>query len=524
MDQLFSKTPLPVHENKTRPAQFRQPATSCSRVVLHATGLRKVFGGQIVLDGVQLELREGEVVLLRGDNGSGKTTLLNILTGNLEPESGHIWFDADGTEEKFHFPRRWWQNLNPFDHFTPEKVASEAIGRTWQDIRLFQTQTLRDNIAVATPRQRGENPLRALLARRDLQRDEETGLDRARDILGKLGLAGRETSSADKISLGQMKRVAIARAVAAGAKVLFLDEPLAGLDRPGVQSVVEMLAELARSHRITLVMIEHVFNIPRILEFADTVWTLSKGKLSVEASSDVRTEMRDAINGGFRGWFRKHVDGNSSETLEELPGGARLTRFRRLELGSRSREVVLELRDLIVVRARRRVIGWDDADGGVAGLNLKIHAGEVVLFEASNGWGKTTLMEAIMGLLPIESGAIFLRGKPIHRLPVFRRARMGISCMQSRTNSFGNLTVEENFHLVRCIGEIPNPFAGLADRQLSSLSGGERQRVLLATICPSCLGLYDECFSALDMKVLGAESVRMVLAKHDAHLLLFPRL
>ena len=76
------------------------------RLLMRVRDLRKAFGGHVVLDGVDLELHEGEVVLLRGDNGSGKTTLLNILTGNLEPDSGSIWLDADGTEERFQFPFR----------------------------------------------------------------------------------------------------------------------------------------------------------------------------------------------------------------------------------------------------------------------------------------------------------------------------------------------------------------------------------------------------------------------------------
>lgn len=124
-------------------------STVGSRVVLRAQGLRKAFGGQRVLDDLDLILHEGEVVLLRGENGSGKTTLLNILTGNLEPDTGTIEYLADSTPRSYSFPRRWWQELNPFDHFTPEFVAREGIGRTWQDVRLFGSQSLRDNFGLA---------------------------------------------------------------------------------------------------------------------------------------------------------------------------------------------------------------------------------------------------------------------------------------------------------------------------------------------------------------------------------------
>jgi branched-chain amino acid transport system ATP-binding protein len=140
--------------------------------LMRAEGLRKSFGGQTVLDGVSLDLKQGEVVLLRGANGSGKTTLLNILTGNLEPDAGRIQLFTNGETEQFDFPRSWWQELNPLDRFLPERLAQEGVGRTWQDIRLFSTQSLQDNIAVATPDQIGENPIWAFL-RRFKVRDEE---------------------------------------------------------------------------------------------------------------------------------------------------------------------------------------------------------------------------------------------------------------------------------------------------------------------------------------------------------------
>ena len=106
-----SPTAAPTHQTDNRQAP----------VMLRAEGLKKRFGGQVVLDGVDLELRRGEVVLLRGENGSGKTTLLNILTGNLEPDAGTIHYLADDSPRSYHFPRRWWQELNPFDHFTDRK-------------------------------------------------------------------------------------------------------------------------------------------------------------------------------------------------------------------------------------------------------------------------------------------------------------------------------------------------------------------------------------------------------------------
>ncbi|MEW8052322.1 MAG: ATP-binding cassette domain-containing protein, partial [Candidatus Thiodiazotropha sp.] len=138
---------------------------------MRAGGLRKSFGGQVVLNGADFELHEGQVVLLRGANGSGKTTLLNMLTGHIEPDAGTIELRTNGAIEHFRFPRKWWQELNPWDHFLPERVARAGVGRSWQDTRLFSTLTLCDNIVVAGPEDRhGHNPVHILFSPKQARR------------------------------------------------------------------------------------------------------------------------------------------------------------------------------------------------------------------------------------------------------------------------------------------------------------------------------------------------------------------
>ncbi|MEI6972522.1 MAG: ATP-binding cassette domain-containing protein, partial [bacterium] len=272
-----------------------RPETDASRqalgrVLMQVKGLRKSFGGQVVLNGVDLELREGEVVLLRGENGSGKTTLLNILTGNMEPDAGEINLFVNSHPEQFRFPRHWWQELNPWDHFTPERVASEGVGRTWQDVRLFGSQTILDNLAVARPGQPGETPWRMLSRPRACLNAEKENQQAVIALLQTLGLGDRGESSADMISLGQTKRIAFARSAHANTKIVFLDEPLAGLDQKGTENVMSLLRELATTHRLTLVIVEHVFNIPIILDFANAVWTLADGRLTRETIAEAKAD------------------------------------------------------------------------------------------------------------------------------------------------------------------------------------------------------------------------------------------
>jgi len=468
------------------------------KVLLRIQNLRKAFGGQIVLDGLSAELREGEVVLLRGDNGSGKTTLLNILSGSLEPDAGSIYLAANGATEHFEFPRRWWQNLNPFDHFTPERVASEGVGRTWQDVRLFTTMSLADNIAVATPRQTGENPLSAFLG--GSARAEAGNVRGAVARLSGLGLNGREQSSADRISLGQTKRVAIARAVQAGARILFLDEPLAGLDTPGIEEVWALLSALVQQQRVTLVIVEHVFNIPRVLDLAQTVWTLRDGKLQIEPAPG------SIVSNGNDGILKRLIDeigGKDCQVGEEsLGAGASLIRITPTTTGQLP--AILEVQSAVIRRDRRLVIG-DQGNGGVVrGLSFGLREGEVAILSAPNGWGKTTLLEGIAGLIPVEQGKVVLRGVDILGLPTWRRYALGLRFIPSRNNLFPNLSVAD-FHTL-CRKSSPRKEHSSNSRlRIGQLSGGERQQLNLTDLsAPGALTILDEPFQGLDVNAIAA--------------------
>jgi ABC-type branched-subunit amino acid transport system ATPase component len=474
-----------------------------SDVVLQAEHLRKSFGGQVVLDGVCLELCRGQVVLLQGDNGSGKSTLLNILTGNLEPDRGTIAVTTDRDRAEFKFPLPWQQRLNLFGYFTPERLAALGIGRMWQDVRLFSKQSLRDNVAVATPHQLGENPLRSLFqpttVAKQSRRNDKTAVTR----LESLGLVGRENSVAEGVSLGQSKRVAMARTLQAGSEILFLDEPLAGLDAAGITEVMDALAQLVREVGLTLVIVEHVFNIPRVLELATTVWTLEGGKLRVDSPESAMLQVKRSRTDVMRGWLQD-LAGNEGKIEDRwLAGGALLTTVTPFgEAG----EVVLEVEDLVVYRGQRLVVGVQQEDGGVQGISFVLRKGELAMLQAPNGWGKTTLLEAMIGLIPVARGKINFNGKQMQRLDVWDRVRLGIAFLQSRENIFPNLTVREMFKLSK-VKVVLEETINLQGKMMSSLSGGEKQRVVnICTINNGCfdVGLFDEPFSALDVTALNS--------------------
>jgi ABC-type multidrug transport system ATPase subunit len=325
--------------------------------------------------------------------------------------------------------------------------------------------------------------------------------------LADLGLGGRETSSADMVSLGQAKRVAIARAVRAGAKVLFLDEPLAGLDAQGVVSVITMLRDLAHDHQLTLVIVEHIFNIPLILDFATTVWTLKDGKLRVEDPQTVRSEVENQVGDGLLRWMRE-VAGSDGEIIETpLQSGAILMRVissSNNKVSAEGRDVVLKVKDLVVRRGKRLVIGDIGQDGVVRGLSFELRRGELLVLQAPNGWGKTTLLEAIAGLVPSSKGSIELLGRPIESVTSWERRRLGLSLLRARDHTFPDLTVREALRLTG-VRDVPGNLKHLLDRKCSDLSGGEKQRVALVSALNHKdlrVVLMDEPFSALDIDAL----------------------
>ena len=470
-------------------------------IVLRVENLCKTFGGQTVLDGVSLSLQQSEVVLLRGVNGSGKTTLLNILTGNLLPDKGTLEISNHQVRKTFSFPVPLQQRFNVFAQFTPEQVAQAGVGRTWQDIRLFTTQTLRDNIAIATPNQLGENPLLAVLHPKKVQKQTRRTDHAAEARLAALGLEGRENSSADKVSLGQSKRVAIARTLQSGARILFLDEPLAGLDASGVTEIMHLLRELSRNEQVTLIIVEHVFNIPRVLELATTVWTLEKGKITVETPLQAQATLDHvASSDELHAWVQQTAGTDDRVSHQPLPGGAILSTV--TPVGKTPGPVVLEINDLVAYRGKRLIIGERKEDGTVQGLSLVLRQGELALLQAPNGWGKTTLLEAIAGILPITRGVIQLQGRAVQNLPSWERVKLGLSMLQARDNVFPRLTVREALRLSHVM-EIPESIKPFLAKRMSALSGGEKQKVTLACAMNRkafTVGLLDEPFSALDQE------------------------
>lgn len=217
-----------------------------------------------MLECVDIELHGGQIALLRGPNGCGKTTLLNILSGFLKPDAGLATITFNGRAVNILRQR-------------PDRLAKLGIARLWQDIRLFATMTVLENVLAASPHAFGIHPFAALFSPFKVRRQEHAFRDQAMQWLDLLGMADRAHSSGDMLSVGQSKRVAIARMLQTGAHILLLDEPLAGLDRVSADKLVQDLNRLADTTHKAMLVVEH--NHDAITPVCDICLTMDKGKL-----------------------------------------------------------------------------------------------------------------------------------------------------------------------------------------------------------------------------------------------------
>lgn len=215
------------------------------------------FGGVQAVGGVSMSVDEGEFVGLIGPNGAGKTTLIRIVTGLVKPDRGRVVLDGiDVTGDR-----------------TAARVR-RGLALTHQIVRPFREMTVLDNVALAAGIAHTSNPLRALLR---VGRADEN--ERSVEILRSVGLAGTERKLAGSLPLGQLKRLELARALAARPKIVLLDEPLAGLNHAEAAKQAETIVEVNRSG-ITVVLVEH--NLEEVMRVCRRLVVLNNGKTIVD--------------------------------------------------------------------------------------------------------------------------------------------------------------------------------------------------------------------------------------------------
>jgi branched-chain amino acid transport system permease protein len=230
------------------------------RSVVDVEGVRKAFGGIKAVDGLSFELLEGRVTGLIGPNGAGKTTVFNLLTGAIPPDEGTVrLFGEDITA---------W----PID-----RVARHGMVRSFQDVRVFPGLSVLDNVRMAVPGQRGETLRDLFLTPWRVVADQRRARRAAQEALGFVGLAERGHVKVSTLPFGEQKLVALARILAADAKVLLLDEPASGIDAEWVDRIVDIINRL-RDHGLTICIVEH--NLHVVERVADRIYFMEGGRIS----------------------------------------------------------------------------------------------------------------------------------------------------------------------------------------------------------------------------------------------------
>lgn len=250
--------------------------------LLDVKKLTKNFGGLTAVGDVTMHLNEGELVGLIGPNGAGKTTLFNLLTGVYEPSEGTV--SLDGTI---------------LNGMKPYKIASLGLSRTFQNIRLFKEMTVLDNVLIGMANQTSPHLLASFLRLPKYYQSEEELRQKALDLLAIFNLETEVDTLAKNLPYGQQRRLEIVRALATKPKILFLDEPAAGMNPQETAELTELIRKIKDEFNITIMLIEHDMSL--VMEVTERIYVLEYGRLIAQGTPDeIKTNQRviEAYLGG----------------------------------------------------------------------------------------------------------------------------------------------------------------------------------------------------------------------------------
>ncbi len=243
-------------------------------ILLEACGLAKHFGGITALNGVDLHLREGELVGLIGPNGSGKTTVFNVITGIYRPDHGSVAVEG-----------------KPITGLPPHRISRLGIARTFQNIRLFRNLSVMDNVRTAYHPHVRYGPVSALCRAGRFFEGEREIREKVMGLLALFSLQDRRGELAKHLPYGDQRRLEIARALASEPKVLLLDEPAAGMNPSEVGKLMEFIQEIRDRYRLTVLLIEHQMRL--VMGICERVIVMDFGEVIARGTPlEVRNDPR----------------------------------------------------------------------------------------------------------------------------------------------------------------------------------------------------------------------------------------
>ena len=235
------------------------------------------FGGLLAVNNVSLQIEKGGIYALIGPNGAGKTTLFNMIAGAFKPTSGKFIMDG--------------RDITGFPSF---KVNHAGISRTYQNINLFKSMTVVENIMVGCHPQL-KSGLTASVLRLPFQRREEKKLhERCHDLLTFVGLEKKAFERSSSLSYGEQRKLEIARGMASAPKLMLLDEPAAGMNYTEKQELVALIRRMRDDYGITILIVDHEMQM--IMSLAEHVFVLNFGEKIAEGTPEEVQKSPDVIS------------------------------------------------------------------------------------------------------------------------------------------------------------------------------------------------------------------------------------
>ena len=433
-------------------------------MLLRLDSVQRHFGGVHAVDGVSLEVEQGSIHGLIGPNGAGKTTLVNVVTGYVPYQAGRAWLQSDEIT-----------GLRPY------RIASLGISRTFQNIRLFKDLTAVENVLVGMHTRRRDDTLAQLATLPMFRRDQRGRIDAARALMDSVGLSAGDIGNraAGTLPYGDQRRLEIARALALRPRLLILDEPAAGMNPSEKQGMRELIERLNKDG-LTILLIDHDMRL--VMGVCQRVAVLDFGRKIAEGTpSEVSTDA---------GVIKAYLGTGGDRVVTSAPGAAVAGETEVGIEASESRaaaepkQAILDVHDLTVSYG---------AITAVRGASMRVAAGEVVALIGANGAGKSTILNALSGLIRPEAGTAVFDGLDLTVANPSRIVRHGLVQVPEGREILARQTVLENLELAtwgrrsgtvaKEIEAVMKRFPILGERRAlraGTLSGGEQQMLAIA--------------------------------------------
>ncbi|HAB00697.1 MAG TPA: ABC transporter ATP-binding protein [Ruminococcaceae bacterium] len=257
--------------------------------VLRVDDLTMQFGGVVAVDNLSMEVNEGEIVALIGPNGAGKTTAFNAITGVYEPTNGAISFNGQKIIENHphHKMKRLYAGENNGKYTqtiikTPDQLTKLGMARTFQNIRLFKSMTVFENVLTAMHLRRTSNFFTATLHLNG--KDEDRMRAETENLLKLVELDDVKDEMATSLPYGKQRKLEIARALATEPKLLLLDEPAAGMNPQETEELTTFIHDIREKFKLTILLIEHHMNL--VMNISDRIYVIDFGKEIAEGTPE----------------------------------------------------------------------------------------------------------------------------------------------------------------------------------------------------------------------------------------------